>query len=135
MIKYLFDTSVLILLSQHHGRWKEAEKIFEQGSVYVCFASVTEFYYYHRPYRSEDLLKRYENFYQLPFSIIWPNRELLDKAGYVKAEYALGLGDAFVAAAAEMHECVLVHRDKDFLKMKDIRQIYLGKKKHGRNSS
>lgn len=124
-MKYLFDTSSLIQFLEHELRWQEVQELLESQQGYISFVSSTEIYYRYKPFLSEDRRKRYEIFLQIPLYIIWPNQSFLEKAGFLKAEYGLGLGDAFVAASADLNRLTLVHRDQDFLPLKHIKQKYL----------
>ena len=50
--------------------------------------------------------------------IIYPDESLCLAAGEIKATHSVSLGDAFVAATAQLTSAVLIHKDPEFESLK-----------------
>lgn len=124
-MNYLFDTSSLLIQIEEEEGWQNVEPLLMSGEGAVCFISLTELYYRLKPYHSEYARKGFDQFFLFPLKILWADQSMVERAGFLKAEYGLGLADAFVAASADLNRLTLVHRDKDFLPLKHIKQKYL----------
>lgn len=122
MSKYVLDTSAILSLLYDEKEADQVEKILEKGrkqkaEIYISFITLTEVYYLLKPYQSKEEFTDYTYFRHFPMEVIWADENLSDKAGFLKAEYGLPLGDAWIAATANYLGAVVIHRDRDYLKL------------------
>ena len=126
-MKYLFDTSALVLLLEKQGNYLRCEELLSRRLGAISFVTLTEVYYRYAPHRYAQGKATFTAFSSLPFSVLYPNMRIIELAGELKHDFLLGIADAYIAATAVVHELTLVHRDKDFLQLKNIQQEYLGR--------
>jgi predicted nucleic acid-binding protein len=118
--KYLLDTSALLTLRDDEpGADRVAELLAlaqdRKCDCSGCFMSLMELMY--RVWRDESEAHAnlaYEQCLALPITWIHETPELLKAAASIKARYPLSVADAWIAAAAEMTNAVLVHKDPEF---------------------
>lgn len=117
---YVLDTSALIALrADEPGAALVADLLGEaqRGGprCLLCFISLMEIFYC--VWRIEGELEgetAYRLCLSLPAEIIHESPELLAGAARMKAENSLSLADSWIAAAAQMTNATLVHKDPEF---------------------
>lgn len=122
---YLLDTSAVLAFGNAEAGAQSVMAVIRGGKSAICFVSRTEIYYHYKPHLRTIGAQRYRQFLALPLRVVWPSPSLCEYAGRLKTDYLLGLGDAYVAASAIVEDFILLHRDKDFLPVKELKQEYL----------
>ncbi len=120
MNRYLLDTSALLTLRDNEaGADEVAEVLYQaqqgQAQCIGCFMTLMEVLY--RVWKDESELEgrlAYQQCLSLPIEWIYQQREMLEKAAEIKARNSLSLADAWIAATAQLHNAVLVHKDPEF---------------------
>lgn len=120
MKHYLLDTSALLTLRDDEpGADRVAEILALSGHGKVrcsgCFMSLMEVFY--RVWKDEGEAAgrlAYEQCQSLPIEWVHETPELLESAAAFKAQQALSLADAWIAACAQLASAVLVHKDPEF---------------------
>ena len=115
-----------MMLAKRQGSWRKVADLIKEPQGAVSFVTVSEFYYHYSPHRSQQGKIIYGQLFVLPLEILLLEMPLAELAGRLKADYSLGLADAFIAATALHHNLTLVHRDGDFRQVKEVEQVYLG---------
>lgn len=119
MNRYLLDTSALLTLRDNEvGAERVAAILYEaqkgQSVCLACFITLMELLY--RVWKDEGETAgrlAYEQCYALPIEWIHEEKPLLEKAAELKANHAISLADAWIAAAAMLQEAELVHKDPE----------------------
>lgn len=65
----------------------------------------------------------YQQCLSLPIEWIYQHSPLLEKAAEIKARHPLSLADAWIAATAQLHSAILVHKDPEFAALDGLQQI------------
>lgn len=120
MRHYLLDTSALLTLRDDEpGADRVADLLGLAGLGKArcsgCFISLMEVFY--RVWKDEGKAAgrlAYEQCLALPVEWVHESPELLEAAAAVKAEHAVSLADAWIAASARLAGAVLVHKDPEF---------------------
>jgi predicted nucleic acid-binding protein len=120
MNHYLLDTSALLALRDNEaGADQVADLLYEaqkgQTVCLACFMTLMEVFY--RVWKDEGEVAgrlAYEQCYTLPITWIHEDKPLLEKAAELKATFSISLADAWIAAAAMLHDAELVHKDPEF---------------------
>lgn len=120
---WLLDTSALFCLSDDEPGAETVEKILHEsgpkGMAFVCFITLMEYYYVLHQEKGELEARRgYLKLKQLPLKVVESDEELALSAGRIKALSRLSVADAWVAAAAERLQAVLVHKYPEFEQLK-----------------
>ncbi len=120
MKRYVLDTSALLTLRDDEngadvvaGLLYEAQN--EKCRCYGCFLSLMEILY--RVWKDEDEMAgrlAYEQCRSLPITWVHETENLLELASKIKAENALSVVDAWIAAVSFQEDAVLVHKDPEF---------------------
>jgi predicted nucleic acid-binding protein len=120
MKHYLLDTSALLTLRDDEpgaARVADILALSSHGKV-LCsgsFMSLMEVFY--RVWKDEGEAAgrlAYEQCQSLPMAWVHETPELLESAAAHKAQHALSLADAWIAASAQLASAVLVHKDPEF---------------------
>jgi predicted nucleic acid-binding protein len=82
------------------------------------------------------LLRDYPSVAELSMALVmsWPGDiyestpDWREQAARIKAGGGLSMGDAWNAALAIMHDATLVHKDKEFDVVRELRALHLGRK-------
>ena len=120
MKHYLLDTSALLTLRDDEpgaDRVADILALARRGKARcsACFISLMEVFY--RVWKDEgEAAARlaYEQCRALPVEWVHESPELLEAAAAVKAQHAVSLADAWIAACAQLAGAVLVHKDPEF---------------------
>jgi ribonuclease VapC len=120
MKHYLLDTSALLTLRDDEPGADRVADILDRArrrkvQCSGCFISLMEVFY--RVWKDEDEAAgrlAYEQCRALPIEWVHESPELLEAAAAVKAQQAVSLADAWIAACAQLAGAVLVHKDPEF---------------------
>lgn len=123
MNRYLLDTSALLTLRDDEvGSDQVADLLYQaqtgQADCLACFMTLMELFY--RVWKDEGETHgrlAYEQCQALPLTWVHEDPSLLEKAAELKAIYTISLADAWIAAAAMLHEAQLVHKDPELTSM------------------
>ena len=126
---YLLDTSALLTLRDNEPGAEEVAKLLYQAQhgqaqCIGCFMSLMEVLY--RVWKDESELEgrlAYQQCLSLPITWIYQHTALLEKAAEIKAQNSLSLADAWIAATAQLHNAVLVHKDPEFAVLDNPQRI------------
>lgn len=131
MSGYLLDTSALLALRDNEpGADRVAELLdaaADSGPIcHGCFMTLMEVLYRVWKDEGEEAGRTaYAGCQRLAISWLHENRALLERAAEIKARFPVSLADAWIAAAALELDAVLVHKDPEFERVKDLRQEML----------
>ena len=131
MNRYLLDTSALLTLRDDEDGADKVADILQQAQqgkaqCYGCFMSLLEVLY--RVWKDENEQEgklAYQQCLALPMEWLHEDKALLEKAAEIKATHQLSLADAWIGAAALLHDLVLIHNDPEFASLA-CRQLVLG---------
>jgi predicted nucleic acid-binding protein len=127
-VSYLLDTSALLTLLENETGAERVEQVLRQAPTYISALSLLEVRYITLQEQSgteadvrHALLKR------SGATLIWELDEpIILIAASLKATYSLSLADATIAASAQRHGAVLLHKDPEFEALPEsIRQEHL----------
>ena len=116
---YVLDTSALFCLRDNEEGAAQVDKIISHAGnsspVYVCFASLMEYFYIvYQEKGKEDAFRAYLELKMLNLQIVESDETLRLKAGEIKANFNLSFADAWIAGTAELCNAFLVHKDPEF---------------------
>jgi predicted nucleic acid-binding protein len=131
--RYLLDTSALLTLRDDEDGADKVADILQQAQqgkaqCYGCFMSLLEVLY--RVWKDENEQEgklAYQQCLGLPMEWLHEDKALLEKAAEIKATHQLSLADAWIGAAALLHDLVLIHKDPEFASLA-CRQLVLAYK-------
>lgn len=130
--RYVFDSSAfLTLFEKEEGMETIRDLLFKslkgQVEIFASFVSYTEIYYTTYQREGELLaLQRFNMITKLKITRVDSSVELSLLAGKLKAIHKLSFADAWIAATAFELDAILVHKDPEFLELKDqIRMLEL----------
>ncbi|NCO53184.1 MAG: type II toxin-antitoxin system VapC family toxin [Deltaproteobacteria bacterium] len=120
MKRYLLDTSALLTLRDDEMGANQVAELLGQArqhrvQCFACFLTLMEIFY--RVWRDEGEAEgrlAYEQCQALPLNWIHEDKELLEMAASIKANYQVSLADAWIGAAAILQNAQLVHKDPEF---------------------
>jgi predicted nucleic acid-binding protein len=120
VITYLLDTSALLALRDNEPGADRVAELLEmaqanRSACKACFITLMELMY--RVWRDEGEANAnlaYEQCLALPIAWIRETPELLKAAAALKAFHQLSLADAWIAAAAQISNAILIHKDSEF---------------------
>jgi predicted nucleic acid-binding protein len=118
--RYLLDTSALLTLRDDEaGAARVADLLgrAQAGEVKCLACFITLMAVLYRVWRDEGERAgrlAYEQCRALPIDWVHESTGLLERAAAIKAQHAVSLADAWVAASAELGAAVLVHKDPEF---------------------
>jgi predicted nucleic acid-binding protein len=131
MSGYLLDTSALLALRDNEpGADRVAELLGAAAdggpACHGCFMTLMEVLY--RVWKDEGKKAgrtAYAGCQRLAISWQHENAALLERAAEIKARFPVSLADAWIAAAAQELDAVLVHKDPEFERIDGLRQEVL----------
>jgi predicted nucleic acid-binding protein len=130
--RYIFDSSAfLTLFEKEEGMETIRDLLFKslkgQVEIFASFVSYTEIYYTTYQIEGELLaLQRFNMITKLKITRVDSSVELSLLAGKLKAIHKLSFADAWIAATAFELDAILVHKDPEFLELKEqIRMLEL----------
>lgn len=123
--KYVLDTSAFFAFFDDEDGADIIQNLLEMSKneivkIFASFASYMEVFYvtYHDS-GEETARYRIELMNKLSVDMINSNKELCLIAGHLKSNYKLSFADAWIAATALMFDAILVHKDPEFICLKD----------------
>ncbi|MCT0198614.1 PIN domain-containing protein [Synechococcus sp. CS-1325] len=129
---WLLDTSALLALRDDEDGAERVAQLLQaaqsgQAVCFVCFMSRMEVLY--RVWKDEG--ERHARLadaqvQSLPIHWVPCSDALLELASAIKACHPLSVADAWIAAAAQQQDAVLVHKDPEFRPLAQIAQEWLG---------
>ena len=123
--RYVFDSSAfLTLFEKEDGVLTIRDLLFkalnDQIDIFASFVSYTEIFYTTYQREGEQIaLQRFDMMNKLKIIRVDSSIELSLKAGKLKAIHKLSFADAWIAATALMLDAILVHKDPEFICLKD----------------
>ncbi|HDP70482.1 MAG TPA: type II toxin-antitoxin system VapC family toxin [Actinobacteria bacterium] len=135
--RYLLDTSALLTFLEGEGGAETVKDILlltrdDKADVFISFASLVEVYYIILQEEGEEIADlRFVALMELPVQVLKSLEEtFILTAGRFKAVYPISFADAVIAAHAQLNNAILVHKDPEFLSIKDeVKQEVLPFKK------
>lgn len=122
---YVLDTSALIAYLCEEAGADQVQAIRSHCSI--PFIALTELYYVTWRKQNQviaDETIQYVSSWHMP--VLFPDQRVSLSAGYIKAQYQLGIADSYVAAMTLEHRATLVTKDSDFQSLKlDIKLLFL----------
>ncbi len=124
MKRWLLDTSALLALRDDEAGADRVAALLAQAqsgrsACFGCFMSLMEVYY--RVWKDEGEVAgrlAYEQCGSLPIEWLHESAQLLEAAAAIKAVNSLSLAEAWIAAAAQLADATLVHKDPEFAVLK-----------------
>ena len=113
---YVLDTSALLALIEDEAGADRVETLLREGRVILPFVVLLEVYYLSLRERGEEEAdRRYAMLKRLRAEALWQVDEpTLLSAGRLKATGSVSFADALIAAFAQRHDAVLVHKDPEY---------------------
>lgn len=116
---WLLDTSALLTLRDDEPGADTVAGLLQSAQsgdkVLGCFISLMEVFY--RVWKDEGEHEgrlAYAQCQSLPIDWVHESPASLERAAAIKACYPMSLADAWIAAAAELSDAVVVHKDPEF---------------------
>lgn len=129
--RWLLDTSaILALRSDEPGADRVAAVLRmarrRDGSVLVSFMSRMELLYCVWRDEGEEAARQAIRLLDAA-AVRWVSCEpnILEAAACIKARGGLSVADAWIAATAQIHKAILVHKDPEFASLSEIEQEHL----------
>ncbi len=135
--RYLLDTSALLTFLEGEGGAETVKDILllaqdDKADVFISFSSLIEVYYIILQEEGEEIADlRFVALMELPVQVLKSLEEtFILTTGRFKAVYPISFADAVIAAHAQLNNAILVHKDPEFLSIKDeVKQEVLPFKK------
>jgi predicted nucleic acid-binding protein len=123
---YVLDTSaIMAVLYREDGR-PEVEALFQQPEpILVPFMAMMEVHYKIMREFPDTLDRRLALVSSWPVDVIESTPEWREIAAAVKAPGRVSTADAWVAALALHNDAVLVHKDPEFERVRQLRELRL----------
>ena len=125
-LRFVLDTSALMSFYEGEDGAEKVRNLLELGKeqraeILVPFIVPIEVYYITTQEEGEETADlRFVALMESPVRILSSiNEPFLITAGRLKAKYSISLADALVAAHALLEKAVLVHKDPEFLLLKE----------------
>jgi predicted nucleic acid-binding protein len=132
-MKYVLDTSAILAFYQGEPEAAAVAGIFEaadkgEASILVSFMTIFELIYLAIARAgTQEALSLLFKVRNLGVDEIWPDEDLVWKAGEIKARGGLSAADAFIAGSAAVTGAVLVHVDPEFDRLgPEVQTLNLG---------
>ena len=126
-MRHLLDTTALLafLLDEPEAEKVEGLMFGAGGSSAVSFASWVEA---HGRLRAlglspDDISAQMTDARALPLTTLWPDEQVLQRMLTIKTGGYFPFADTLIAATAQVHDLILVHKDPHFIELPtEIRQ-------------
>ncbi|MCW5849423.1 MAG: PIN domain-containing protein [Anaerolineae bacterium] len=114
--EYLLDTSAVLTLIEDEAGADRVEELLRYHTVLIPWIALLEVFYITQQERgATEAERRFALIKALPATQLWTIDEpTLLQAGRLKAAYRLSLADTIVAALAQQHGAILVHKDPEY---------------------
>jgi predicted nucleic acid-binding protein len=129
--RYLLDTSAMMaLLLNEPGQERVAQLLRDAAEkrcmLYLCFISKMELEYTLLRLNCATAVQRMiAGLKALPMQVVPATDSLMSAAALIKLTQQLSLADALIAAAAQLVNATLVHKDPEFENLQGITQEWL----------
>lgn len=131
---FVFDTSAFLALRSDEPGADRVETVIQQAKknqaqLFVSFMTRMEVLY--RVWREEgheaarEALRLIDSF---PIAWVSCGPEILEMAARLKAQGKLSVADSWIGATAIVRGAILVHKDPEFRRFKEIPQEFLGRR-------
>lgn len=128
---FLLDTSAFLALRSDEPGAQEIENLLRQGekgecSLLASFMTRMELLYLIRREEGEEAARQALRLIDT-FHLEWVScePEILEAAALLKAGGGLSVADSWIGATAIVRDAILVHKDPEFTRLKNIRQKLL----------
>ncbi len=122
---YLLDTSAILALTDNEEGADTVEEFLEKAkreqlSLHFSAMTAMELYYVSLGERGEQEANRLLLLVRaLPVTELPLEDSLIVPAAKLKARYKVSVADAWIAATAEVHNLILIHKDPEFERLKE----------------
>ena len=129
LIVYVLDTSAWLTLIEDEDGADEIQKLLENAAagqviLLTSFMSFMEVYYITLQERDhEEAQRRLDLMAALPVLRIESSGNLAVRAATLKADHRVSVADAWIAALAQEHGAILIHKDPEFEQIDSIVQL------------
>ena len=131
VVQVLDTTALLALRGNERGadRVERALDAADKGKARILLSFMTRMelsYLIQREEgesRADEALRLVDSF---PITWVTCEPRILTASASLKARGRLSVADSWIAATAQVHSAVLIHRDPDFAAFRDIEQEFLG---------
>ena len=122
---FVLDTSALMVFIEKEAGAERVREVLLKKSVIIHWLSIMEAVYIsQRELGEEEAVTRYALLKKLNAKIIWDADEaLLLHAARIKATHNISLADSVIAAVATQHEAILLHKDPEYVPLKDVLEM------------
>lgn len=119
---FVLDTSALMAFIEREEGAERVKDVILNNSIIIPWLTILETVYIsQRELGEEEAVTRYALIKKLDAEIIWNADEaLLLNAARIKATHSLSLADSVIAAIANQHEAVLLHKDPEYKTLQDV---------------
>lgn len=119
---FVLDTSALMAFIEREEGAERVKDVILNNSIIIPWLTILETVYIsQRELGEEEAVTRYALIKKLDAEIIWNVDEaLLLNAARIKATHSLSLADSVIAAIANQHEAVLLHKDPEYKTLQDV---------------
>lgn len=109
----ILDTSALVaFLAQEAGAKTVAAHRAQLAIPFIVLTELTYLVWHRRG--EEEAVAQYTLVTKWGRPILWPDERVLLTAARLKAQYALGLADSYIAAFAKVYQAPLLTGDRDY---------------------
>ena len=133
---YILDSSAFLTLFEDEDGAETVQKLLERAKkgeiiVFTLFVSFTEIFYISFREKGEgEAQKRIKLMKGLAITRVESSQELGLIAGRLKATHKISFADTWIAATAIFYGAILVHKDPEFVQLKDeVKMLELPYKK------
>ena len=133
---YILDSSAFLTLFEDEDGAETVQKLLERAKkgeiiVFTLFVSFTEIFYISFREKGEgEAQKRIKLMKGLAITRVESSQELGLIAGRLKANHKISFADTWIAATAIFYGAILVHKDPEFVQLKDeVKMLELPYKK------
>ena len=119
---FVLDTSALMAFIEKEDGAERVRDILLNESIILPWLSILEIVYIsQRELGEEEALTRYALLKKLNANIIWEADEaLLLNAAQIKSTHNLSLADSVIAAIANQHNAILIHKDPEYEQLQGV---------------
>ncbi|MGZ9164560.1 MAG: PIN domain-containing protein [Anaerolineales bacterium] len=122
---FVLDTSALMAFIEKEEGAERVREVLLKKSIIIHWLSIMETVYIsQRELGEEEALTRYALLKKLNARIIWDADEsLLLNAARIKSTHNLSLADSVIAAIADQHKAILLHKDPEYEPLQDVLEM------------
>jgi predicted nucleic acid-binding protein len=119
---FVLDTSALMAFIEKEEGAERVKDILRKDSIIIPWVTILETVYIsQRELGEEESITRYALIKKLDAKIIWNADEaILLNAARIKANHSLSLADSVIAAIANQHKAILIHKDPEYQALQGV---------------